>query len=126
MQQLGSLLSAQQAKNDDLEQRLAAFEEKARINQTVCDHKERRVSTFHHDNYHMAHVFESIILPHITDHAIPVYYENLNWGAAKLEELAWTFSLLVELPKSSRNKVFHHRMRDSDFRTLPSDCWLAT
>ena len=31
MQQLGSLLSAEQAKNDDLEKRLAASEEKARI-----------------------------------------------------------------------------------------------
>ena len=32
MQQLSSLLSAQRTKNDDLEKRLAASEEKARIN----------------------------------------------------------------------------------------------
>ena len=39
MQQLGSILSAQHAKNDNLEKRPAAFE-KARINQMVRDHEE--------------------------------------------------------------------------------------
>ena len=67
----------------------------------------------------MAHVFESIILPHITGRTIRVYYENVDWGAAEPEELARAFSLLVKLPKSSRNKVFHRRMLDSDFETLP-------
>ena len=67
MQQLGSLMSAQQAKNDDLDKRLAASKEKARINQMVRDHGERGVSSFHHSRYRMAHVFESIILLHITD-----------------------------------------------------------
>ena len=119
MQQLGSILSAQQAKNDDPEKRLAASKEKARINQMVRDHEERSVSTFHHNRYHMAHVFESIILPHITDRAIRVYYQNLDWSVAEPDELAQAFSLLVKLPKSGRNKVFHHRMPDSDFETLP-------
>ena len=85
----------------------------------VRDHKERGVSTFHHSCYHMAYVFDSIILPHITDRCIRVYYENLKWGTAEPEELARAFSLLVKLPKSSRNKVFHRRMRDSDFEALP-------
>ena len=44
----------------------------------VRDHEERGVSTFHNDRYHMAHVFESIILPHITDRSLRVYYENLD------------------------------------------------
>ena len=85
----------------------------------VRDHEERGVSTFHHNRCQMAHVFESIILPHITDRATRVYFENLDWGAAMLEELKQAFSLLVKLPKSSRNKVFHRRMRDSHFETLP-------
>ena len=85
----------------------------------VRDHEERGVSTFHHNRCQMAHVFESIILPHITDRATRVYFENLDWGAAEPKELGQAFSLLVKLPKSSRNKVFHHRMRDSDFETLP-------
>ena len=76
IQQLGSFLSAQQAKNDVLEKHLAASEEKARINQMVHDHEERGVSTSHYDRYQMAHVFESIILPHITDHATCVYYSS--------------------------------------------------
>ena len=66
----------------------------------------------------MAHVFELIILPHITDRSTRVYYVNLNWGAADPEELAWAFSLLVKLPKSRRNGVFHHCMRESHFKTL--------
>ena len=73
MQRLGSLLSARQAKNDDLEKHLAAFEEKAKINEMVHDHEERGVSTFHHNRYHMAHVFESFILPHITNRPIRAY-----------------------------------------------------
>ena len=105
MQQLGSLLSAQQAKNDDLQKRLATSEEKARINQMVRDHEGRGVSTFHHN--HMAHVFESMILPHITDRSTPVYFESFDWGAAEPEELGRAFSLLVKLPKSSTNKVFN-------------------
>ena len=85
----------------------------------VHEHEERGFSTFHHSRFHMAHVFESIILPHITDRSLRVYYENLDWGDAKLEELDRAFSLLAKLPKSSRNKVFHRRMCDSDFETLP-------
>ena len=88
------------------------------INQMVHDHEERGVSTLHHSCYHMAHVLESIVLPHITDRSLRVYYENLDWGLAEPEELARAFSLLVELPKSSKYKVFHRRMRDSDFETL--------
>ena len=85
----------------------------------VRAHEERGVSTFHHDRYRMAHVFESIILPHISDRSTHVYYKNLDWGTAEPEEPAHAFSLLVKLPKSSRNKVFHRHMRDSDFETLP-------
>ena len=88
MQQLGSLLSAQQPKNDDLEKRLAASEEKVRINQMVRDHEECGVSTFHHSCYHMAHVFESIIPPHMTDRSLRVHFENLDEGTAELKELA--------------------------------------
>ena len=51
MQQLGPFLSAEQAKNDDLEKRLAASKGKAKINQMVRAHEERGVSTFHHDRY---------------------------------------------------------------------------
>ena len=77
MQQLGSFMQQLQAKNDDLEKRLAA-EKKTRINQMVRDHKERGVSTFHHDRYQMAHVFEMLVLPHISDRSTRVYYENLD------------------------------------------------
>ena len=75
MQQMGS---AQKAGSDDLEKPLAASEEKAWINQMVHDHEERGVSTFHQNCHHMTHIFESIILPHITHRAIRVYYENLD------------------------------------------------
>ena len=51
MQELGLFLLAQKAKNNDLEKRLAASEEKAGINEMVRDHEEHGVSTFHHDRY---------------------------------------------------------------------------
>ena len=35
-----------------------------------------------------------------------------------MEELGRTFSLFVKLPKSSKNKIYTRRMRDSDFPTL--------
>ena len=60
-----------------------------------------------------------LIFPHITDRSTRVYYENLDWGTAELEELARAFSLLVKLPKSSKAKMFHRRLRCSDFETLP-------
>ena len=85
----------------------------------VRDYEERGVSTFHHDRYQMAHAFESIILLHVTDRSIRVYYENPDRDTAELEELARALSLLVKLPKTGRNKVFHCRMRDSNFETLP-------
>ena len=126
MQQLGSFLSAQQAKNDDLEKCLAAFKEKARINQMVCDYEERGVSTFHHDRYQLAHVFESVILPHITDRSLRVYYENLDWGTAEPKELARPFSLLVKLPKTGRNKVFIVVCVTLISRLFPGNYRLAT
>ena len=61
MQQFGWFMQRLQAKNDDLEKCLSASEEKARINQMVRDYEERGVSTFHHDCYHMAHVFEMLV-----------------------------------------------------------------
>ena len=67
----------------------------------------------------MAHGFESIILPHITNRSIRACNENLDWVTAKPKELARAFSLLVKLPKLGRDKVFHRRMRDSHFETLP-------
>ena len=67
MQQLGSFLSASVAETADLCRRLAASEEKARINQMVRDYEERGVSTFHHNRGQMVHVFQQIILPHIVD-----------------------------------------------------------
>ena len=85
----------------------------------VCDHKERGVSTFHHDRYQMGHVFEMLISPHITDWSTRVYYENLDRGIAEPEELARAFSLLVKLGKSFKTPIFHRHMRDSDFETLP-------
>ena len=87
------------------------------ISQMVRDHGELGVSTFHHDRYQMAHVFEVMILPHITDRSLRVYYKNLDWGTAK--ELIHAFSLLVKIPNSGKNMVFRCRMRDSDFETLP-------
>ena len=78
MQQLGSFLSASVAETADLRKRLAALEERARINQMVHDYEERGVSTFHHDRWQMAHVFKQIILPHIVDRPTRVYFENLD------------------------------------------------
>ena len=78
MQQLGSFLSASVAETADLCRRLAASEEKAKINQMVRNYEERGVSTFHHDRGQMRHVFRQIILPHIVDRSTRVYYENLD------------------------------------------------
>ena len=92
MKQLGSFLSASVAETADLCQRLAAPEEKARINQMVRNYEERGVSTFHHDCGQMVHVFTQIILPHIIDRPTRVYYENLDWNEAEPEELGCAFS----------------------------------
>ena len=85
----------------------------------VRDYEERGVSTFHHDRWQMAHVFKQLILPHIVDRPTRVHFENLDWGEAKPEELGRAFSLLFKTPKSHRNGIFHRRLRDSDFPTLP-------
>ena len=92
MQQLGSFLSASVAETADLRGRLAASEEKARINQMVRDYEEHGVSTFHHDRGQMAHVFHQIILPHIVDRPTHVYFKNLDWNEAEPEELGRAFS----------------------------------
>ena len=83
MQQLGSFMQHLQAKNDDLEKRLAGSEERAKINKMVRDHEERGVSTFYHDRYQMAHVFEMLVLPHISDRFTRLYYENLDKGTTE-------------------------------------------
>ena len=78
MQQLGSFLSAYVAETADLHRRLAASEERARINQLLRNYEERGVSTFHHDRWQMAYVFTQLILPHIVDCPTRVYFENLD------------------------------------------------
>ena len=84
----------------------------------VRNYEERGVSTFHHDCWQMAHVFNQIILPRIVDRPTRVYFENLDWDEAEPEELGRAFSLLVKLPKSHRNGIFCRRLRDSDFSTI--------
>ena len=44
----------------------------------VRDHEERGVSTFNHDRYQMDHVFEMMILRHITDRSTRVYMVLLS------------------------------------------------
>ena len=93
----------------------------------VRDHEEHGASsTFHHSRYHMAHVFESIILPHITDHPIHVYYENLDWGTAEPKELARAFSLLVKLPKSNQTRYSIIIYVTLISRLFLGNCQLAT
>ena len=119
MQQLGSFLSASVAETADLRKRLVASEEKARINQMVCDYGERGVSTFHHDRWQMAHVFQQLILPHIVDRPTRVYYEKLDWDEAEPQELGRAFSQLIKIAKSAKGNIFRRKLRDSDFPTLP-------
>ena len=114
LQQLGCFLSASAAKTADLRRRLAASEEKAKINQMVRDYKERGVSTFHHDRWQMAHVFKQIILPHIVDRPTRVYFENLDRGEAEPEELGRAFSQLIKIAKSAKGDIFRRKLRDSD------------
>ena len=57
MQQLGPYLLAKDAETADLRKRLAASKERAKINQMVCDHEERGVSTFHHNHWRMYSMF---------------------------------------------------------------------
>ena len=57
IQQLNLYLSAKHAETADLRKRPAASKERARLNQMVRDHKERGVSTFHHDCLQIAHVY---------------------------------------------------------------------
>ena len=121
MQQLGSFLSATVAETADLRKRLAASEEKARISQMVRDYEERGVSTFHHDRWQMAHVFEQIIAPNIVDRSTHRYFEKLDWGEAEPEELGRAFSQLIKVAKSHKNRIFRDRLRDSDFPTLPRE-----
>ena len=121
MQQLGSFLSATVAETATLRRRLAASEEKARINQMVRDYEERGVSTFHHDREQMRHVFRQTILPHIVDRSTRVYYENLDWDQAEPEELGRAFSQLIKIAKSAKNRIFRDYLRDSDFPTLPRE-----
>ena len=121
MQQLGSFLSATVAETATLRRRLAASEEKARINQMVRDYEERGVSTFHHDREQMRHVFRQTILPHIVDRSTRVYYENLDWDQAEPEELGRAFSQLTKIANSAKNRIFRDYLRDSDFPTLPRE-----
>ena len=66
----------------------------------------------------MAQVFDALALLHITDRAAYADFTNFDGDAALPKELARACSLLVKLPKLSRNKIFTHRMRDSDFSTF--------
>ena len=91
------------------------------INPMVRDYEERGVSTFHHDRWQMAHVFNQTILPHIVDRPTCVYFENLNWGEAKPEELGRAFSLLIKIAKSHKNGIFCRKLCDSDLPTLPQE-----
>ena len=84
MQQLGSYLSAMDAETVDLRRRLAASEEKARLN-VITRSVVFLLSTTNVGRWHMCltHLFFRI-----TERAIRVYFKNLDWDAATPEERA--------------------------------------
>ena len=47
MQQMALYLQVEQARNDDLQRRLKAFEDRAKKGKVPCDHEGRGASTFH-------------------------------------------------------------------------------
>ena len=82
----------------------------------VRDHEERGFSSFHHNCYHMAHVFESIILPPSLI-VLPVSTSRISIGMQpSLRSLGEHF-LFPQTYEDCKNKVFHRRMRDFDFET---------
>ena len=114
-------LQGQVARNDDLQRRLKAAEDRAKTDKMLRDHEERGVSTFHHDPWQMAHVFEQMILPHITDRACRDHFSNLDWDTADPEETTLAFTMLTKLKKSTKTQIFRDFMRDSNYETLPRE-----
>ena len=110
MQQMAVFLQGQVARNDDLQRRLKAAEDRAKTDKMLRDHEERGVSTFHHDPWQMAHVFEQMILPHITDRACRDHFSNLDWDTADPEESTLAFSMLTKLKKSTKTQIFRDFM----------------
>ena len=121
MQQMAVFLQGQVARNDDLQRRLRAAEDRAKTDKMLRDHEERGVSTFHHDPWQMAHVFEQMILPHITDRACRDHFSNLDWDTADPEETTLAFTMLTKLKKSTKTQIFRDFMRDSNYETLPRE-----
>ena len=121
MQQMAVFLQGQVARNDDLQRRLKAAEDRAKTDKMLRDHEERGVSTFHHDPWQMAHVFEQMILPHITDRACRDHFSNLDWDTADPEETTLAFTMLTKLKKSTKTTIFRDFMRDSNYETLPRE-----
>ena len=121
MQQMAVFLQGQVARNDDLQRRLKASEDRAKKDKMLRDHEEKGVSTFHHDPWQMAYVFNNMILPHIADRACRDHFSNLDWDTADPEESTLAFSLLTKLKKSTRAQIFRDHMRDSNYETLPRE-----
>ena len=121
MQQMAVFLQGQVARNDDLQRRLKAAEDRAKTDKMLRDHEERGVSTFHHDPWQMAHVFEHMIQPHIVDRACRDHFSNLDWDTADPEESTLAFSMLTKLKKSTKTQIFRDNMRDSNYETLPRE-----
>ena len=92
MQQMALYLQGERARNDDLQRRLKASEDRAKKDQMVRDHEGRGGSTFHHDPWKMAHVFEHMILSHISDRVCRDHFSNLDWDTVEPEESTLAFS----------------------------------
>ena len=121
MQQMAVFLQGQVARNDDLQRRLKASEDRAKKDKMLRDHEEKGVSTFHHDPWQMAYVFNNMILPHIADRACRDHFSNLDWDTTEPEESTLAFSMLTKLKKSTRAQIFRDHMRDSNYETLPRE-----
>ena len=119
MKLIGAQFRASQAREAALQNQLDRQAQAAADREEVRNFEESGVSKFHFDPDVTKRAIDKFVVPNVYEDSVRQFYSQLQVTPSNQDSVARAFASVVRLTKSSRNKIFQRRLRDSRLSTKP-------
>ena len=109
---------ARDSREDALRNELAAVKREADQRQAIRDYEENVPTRFRFPPDAIKQAIQLFVIPSLRDDTIRRFYTNLEVSPSTQASVTRAFSLVM-LTKSTRNKIYGRRLRDSSLSTKP-------
>ena len=118
MRMVAQEFRARDSRENALRNELAAVKREAEQRQAIRDYEENAPTKFHFPPDAIKQAIELFVIPSLRDDTIRRFYTDLEVSPSTQASVTRAFSL-VKLTKSTRNKIYGRRLRDSSLSTKP-------